>query len=375
MRTASRHSVVPTSLLRVDVPLAIPLPLIIRASVTPHVRRYDMVREFPLTISGLSLSRRERDVSSGFTRVTTTVELSGDGCVGRGEDVCYDPDDHEPYPRPDLTGEYTVETVSTALDRVDLWPEEPEQPHAEAFRRWAFESAALDLALQQAGMTLAQALDTDADPVRFVVSTRLDGFERVEELLDANPEAEFKLDPTPEWSDTLLARLAATDRVRVLDLKGLYDGTDVDVPVDAAFYRRVFEAFPEAIIEDPGVTDATMDIVERESDRVAWDYPITGVPSVQALPFEPSVLNIKPSRFGTIESLFETLDYADRLDLTLYGGGQFELGVGREQTQALAAVAYPDGPNDVAPSGYNDPTPARGLPRSPLDPPVGFGTQ
>jgi hypothetical protein len=85
------------------------------------------------------------------------------------------------------------------------------------------------------------------------------------------------------------------------------------------------------------------------------------------------VLNVKPSRFGSVESLFDTLDYADRLDLTLYGGGQFELGVGREQVQALAALAYPDGPNDIAPGAYNDPDPDGQLPRSPLDPPVGFG--
>ena len=73
------------------------------------MRRYDMVRDFPVVVDGLLLSRRKRDVSSGFTRVTTTVELSGDCVVGRGEDVCYEPADHEPYPRPDLGGEYTVD--------------------------------------------------------------------------------------------------------------------------------------------------------------------------------------------------------------------------------------------------------------------------
>jgi hypothetical protein len=337
------------------------------------MRRYDMVRELPVEVEGLTLSRRERDVSSGFTRVTTTIELSGAGAVGRGEDVCYEAEDHDDYPRPDLTGEYTFEGLADAVARADLWPREPSQEHAPAFRRWAFESAALDLALRQAEMTLAEALDTEAEPVRFVVSTRLDGFERIEQLLDANPDLEFKLDPTPEWSDRLVDRLAETGRVRTLDLKGLYEGTEVDTEPDPEFYARLFEAFPEAVIEDPAVTAETMDVVEAERDRVAWDYPITGVPSVQALPFEPSVLNIKPSRFGSVESLFDTLDFAEKLDLDLYGGGQFELGVGREQIQALAAVAYPDGANDVAPSGYNDTDLSGSLPRSPLDPPVGFG--
>ncbi|WP_075937271.1 enolase [Halosegnis longus] len=337
------------------------------------MRRYAMVDSLPVTVDSLTLSRRERDVSSGFTRVTTTVELSGDGCIGRGEDVCYEAEDHANYPRPDLTGEWEFDGLSDAIDDADLWPDDPSQHHAPAFRQWAFESAALDLGLSQAEMTLAEALDTQAEPVRFVVSTRLDSFDRIESLLDSNPDAEFKLDPTLEWDDALLERLADLDRVRVLDLKGLYEGTEVDTEPSAEFYERVFETFPDAIVEDPAVTGETMDIVERETERVAWDYPITGVPSVQALPFEPSVLNIKPSRFGTVESLFDTLDLADRLDLTLYGGGQFELCVGRDHIQTLASVAYPDGPNDVAPGRYNDPAASGSLPRSPLDPPEGFG--
>ncbi|WP_255195092.1 hypothetical protein [Halorarius litoreus] len=340
------------------------------------MRHYEMVADLPLVVESLTLDRRERDTSSGFTRVTTTVELSGEGRVGRGEDVCYEAEDHDPYPRPDLTGEYTFDGFSDALARVDLWPDgEPNQHHAPAMRRWAFESAALDLALKQQGMTLADAFDTDPDPVRFVVSTRLEGFERIEIIFDVNPDAEFKLDPTPEWSDALVARLAETDRVRTLDLKGLYESTDVDTEPDPAFYERLLSAFPDAVIEDPAVTEETMPLLDDVADRLAWDYPITGVPSVQALPWEPQWLNIKPSRFGTVESLFDTVDFARRNDITMYGGGQFELGIGREQVQALAALFYPDGPNDVAPGGYNDPEPAAGLPRSPLDPPVGFGVR
>ena len=39
--------------------------------------------------------------------------------------------------------------------------------------------------------------------------------------------------------------------------------------------------------------------------------------------------------------------------MELYGGGQFELGVGRDQIEALASLFYPDGPNDVAPREYH----------------------
>ena len=41
------------------------------------------------------------------------------------------------------------------------------------YRRWAYESAALDLALRQNGMSLHEALGREPRPVNFVVSLRL----------------------------------------------------------------------------------------------------------------------------------------------------------------------------------------------------------
>jgi len=51
-----------------------------------------------------------------------------------------------------------------------------------------------------------------------------------------------------------------------------------------------------------------------------------------------------------------------------YGGGQFELGVGRGQNQYLASLFHADAPNDVAPTGFNLPDTPAGLPSSPLAP-------
>ena len=45
------------------------------------------------------------------------------------------------------------------------------------YRRWAYESAALDLALRQAGTSLHEALGRDPKPLNFVCSTRLTVFE------------------------------------------------------------------------------------------------------------------------------------------------------------------------------------------------------
>ena len=43
-----------------------------------------------------------------------------------------------------------------------------------------------------------------------------------------------------------------------------------------------------------------------------------------------------------------------------------ELDAGRGQIQLLASLFHPEGPNDVAPSGYNTDAPAGDLPPSPL---------
>jgi hypothetical protein len=339
---------------------------------------YDHVAALDVRIERYDLSRHERETSSGFTRTTTVVSLHGDGKTGRGEDVTYVDEAHDQLnASPDafpLSGSYTFDEFSGHLSDLDLFlGAEPEQPIFRNYRQWAFESAALDLALKQAGATLAEQLGRTYSPVRFVVSTRLGDpptGDRVLDWLDRDPALEFKLDPTSDWTDSVVDRLAETDAVRILDLKGQYHGTDVDQPADPALYRRVLDGFPDALIEDPALTEETRPLFEEEAGRVTWDYPIRGVETVEELPWEPEWLNIKPSRFGTVESLFETLTYCGEHDIQLFGGGQFELDVGREHLHALASLFYPDAPNDVAPKGYNDPEPSSGLPSSPLDPPA-----
>lgn len=338
---------------------------------------YDRVADLTVTIDDYELTRHERDTSSGFTRVTSEVSLHGDGETGRGEDVSYETAAHDDLEANaaslPVTGSFSFEAFSARIGDSDLFfGGEPGQSIFRNYRRWAFESAALDLALRQADTMLAERLDREYRPVRFVVSTRLDDpptGERIDDWLARNRDLEFKLDPTSAWTEAVIERLADTDAVQVLDLKGQYDGTTVDQPADPALYERVLAGFPDALIEDPALTDETRPLFAGEQHRVTWDYPIRGVDSVTELPWEPEWLNIKPSRFGSVESLFETISYCMKHEIQMFGGGQFELSVGRGQLHALASLFYPDSPNDVAPSGYNDPEPSDGLPTSPLSPP------
>jgi L-alanine-DL-glutamate epimerase-like enolase superfamily enzyme len=326
---------------------------------------YDALRDLPLEIERVETETLAQPISPEFTRKTTVVHLQRGGEEGIGEDVTYAAEEHaERFPALELSGTWTIASLSAHLDGLDLFPAEPPQQAAyRDYRRWAFESAALDLALRQAGRSLADALGRPARPVRFVSSNR-----NFEPWLELYPDLRFKLDPTPEWTDDVVARLAARGNVEVVDLKGAYRGTPVDNPPHPELYRRVAEAFPQAWIEDPALTTETDEVLRPHRDRITWDAPIHSWADVEALPFAPRCLNVKPSRFGSVERLLEFYDRAAEAGLSLYGGGQFELGPGRGQIQLLAALFSADGPNDVAPGGYNAPEPQDGLETSPLDP-------
>lgn len=325
-------------------------------------------------VLGLAETRRRQQ---GFTRPCTLFTLSGGACTGVGEDVTYDVEDHRTLSDSPIefppAGTYTVESFSAALDDIDLFPgADPQREASHAYRRWALESAALDLALEQADTNLATVLGREYDPVRFLVSTRLGEpptLDRVERWLDLYPDVEFKLDATSAWTPQIIDDLVATDAVRILDLKGQYHQTAVDQAVDIPLYRRLIEAFPEALIEDPVLTAESRSMFEGIEHRITWDAPITGVESIEQLPYTPEWLNVKPSRFGTVETLLDTVEYCLDHGIGMYGGGQTELSVGRQHLHALASLFYPDSPNDIAPSAYNDPDPVSGLPRSPLSPP------
>ena len=336
---------------------------------------YDLLADLPLEIESYELERLEQPVSTEFTRVTTVVHLHGGGEEGIGEDVTYTSEDQDAFQAEGgelpITGSHVLDSFSELVGRLELFPSGPAMEASHDYRRWAFESAALDLALRQAGKSLAEAVEREPKPVRFVVSMRLPDpptTDRVRRWLELYPGMQFKLDPQSSWDDRFVAELAELGVVESVDLKGQYKGTIVDQPADPALYRRVVEGFPDAFIEDPALTEETDAILEPHRDRVTWDAIIHSADDIQALPFPPRTINIKPSRFGSVRRLTEALDYCAENDIRPYGGGQFELGPGRGQIQYHASLFHPDAPNDVAPGGFNLPEPAPGLPTSPLPP-------
>ena len=107
-------------------------------------------------------------MSSNFERKTTVIRLRGGalggtgGQEGIGEDVTYDAVDHEILqaagPQLPLAGRFTLASFSEHLAGLELFPEPPAREVSQRYRTWAYESAALDMALRQAQRTLHAAL-------------------------------------------------------------------------------------------------------------------------------------------------------------------------------------------------------------------------
>ena len=339
---------------------------------------FDLLADLPLEIDGYTLEGLQAQVSSGFERLSTVVHLTGGGLEGVGEDVVYDAEDHValqnagPVHASALSGRFALGEFCELVDSLDLFPVAPQRDVSRLYRRWTFHSAALDLALGQAGQPLWQRLGREARPLTFVVSLRLGEpptLDPITRRLDKYPTLRFKLDPTSSWTPELIAALVATGAVDSVDFKALYTGTIVDQPPDPVLYKRVVDAFPGAWIEDPDVvTPETAAVLAGVHDRITWDAPIHSIDDIEALPFPPKMVNLKPSRIGGLAKLCATYDYCAEHGIGAYSGGQFELGPGRGQAQYLASLFHPDTPNDLAPVPFNQNDPPAGLPVSPLPP-------
>jgi hypothetical protein len=317
---------------------------------------FDRVADLPLVVERAELEPLEVDLS-WFVRRCTVMHLYGRDEEGVGEDVSYEEELQLAFqaegPPPALAGEWTLASFSDAL---------PELP---GYRRWGVESAALDLALRQNGLSLGEAVGREARPITFVRSGKPEP-----EWQRLYPELRYKLDAADSWDEAFVAELRESGLVDVVDLKGLYEGEWVDATPTARLYGLVAEGLPDAWLEDPRLNEETEPVLEPHRDRITWDAALHAPEDVDALPFPPRCLNSKPSRFGTVRALFDFYDLCEERGIAIYGGGQFELGPGRGQIQHLASLFHPDGPNDVAPKAYNF-APTEGLPRSPLPPPAG----
>src|SRR5690349_24283055 len=138
---------------------------------------WSRVAGLALVIEECEYERLHGVLAHEFERITTQGRLVGAGVDGLGEDVSGFREDgttlHEARPPLPLAGEWTLAGFAEQLATLDLWPDPPEWDAAVRYRRWAFESAALDLALPPAGRSLPAVHWLEPRPVRFVHSLAL----------------------------------------------------------------------------------------------------------------------------------------------------------------------------------------------------------
>ncbi len=304
---------------------------------------------------------------------TTELRLRGRGDEGAGEQV--GPPDAQAglrgaqYP---LVGEWsTLADFLAHLDTIDMWPEPPEFELARNWRRWTFESAALDLALRQAGTNLPEVLGRTPQPLTFVNSFGLGDppdTGRIARRRAEYPTVGFKLDVAPSWTQEIMDAVASVGGAETIDFKGQYGLEIGDQAALIGMYERTVATFPDVIFEDPHDLPAVRDLLAPMADRVSYDAPITTVESIGATDLPVRIVNVKPCRVGRLDELSRLYDHCEANGILMYNGGMGELGVGRGQAQLMAALFHPDAPNDIAPSDYNLDDPPAGLPPSPLDP-------
>jgi hypothetical protein len=310
--------------------------------------------------------RLEPGQGFGEAHANRLVRLIGGGEEGYGEDITLFMSEAPALP---LEGEWTIGSFCEHLATVEQWPEPPEWEMGRRWRNWSYESSALDLALRQAGKPLHEVLELDPRPVTFVNSLDLGdppSADTILRRLHHYPQLRFKLDAKPDWTPEIIDALVGTGAVDTVDFKGHYGIEIEDLPALLSLYDRVLDAFPDALLEDPHDLPEVAERLGPHLDRIAYDAPIATVAHLDATPLEARIFNIKPSRVGRLETLFELYAACQERALAMYGGGMGELGVARGQIQLLASLFSPEGPNDIAPSGFNALDPAPDLETSPF---------
>ncbi len=334
------------------------------------------VAELPLTIEALDYGQLDPGPGFGEAHSSRLVRLTGDGHEGLGEDITLFME--QPPPELALAGRWTLGDFCEHLAGVEQWPGPPEWEMALLWRNWAYESAALDLALAQAGSALHDVIGREPRPVTYVNSLGLGEPASVDPILsrlERYPSLRFKLDAAVTWTPEIVDALIGTGAVHTIDFKGHYGQEVDDEAALTDLYERLLAQFPDALIEDPHDLPAIAALVEPHAGRVSYDAPVHTVADLDAVPVAARTFNVKPSRVGRLRDLFALYAACEDRGLAMYGGGMGELGVARGQIQLLAAMFSPDGPNDIAPPGFNALDPRSGLPASPLDPdpaPTGF---
>jgi L-alanine-DL-glutamate epimerase-like enolase superfamily enzyme len=203
--------------------------------------------------------------------------------------------------------------------------------------RAALEAALIDLALRQAGSSLASLTGVAEAPLRVVMSFAAcaDPVAVIRLRRASGYRGEFKVDVDPSWDQATRQALARQGGVAILDFKGR--GTAADAVALAGL-------FAGAIFEDPPPGTVPVPV------RISRDATLGDAAAVGTAVAAGEAVNLKAPRMGGPLELLRGLEQALRARAMAYFGGMFEVSVGRLQARQLAALFCGDAPNDLAPN-------------------------
>ena len=343
-------------------------------------RRLRPARRAAAEIESYELTGHDREFGD-FTRPSTVVHLRGDGQEGIGEDVVYTCSTTSPTATParcsTSPAPTTLGEACELLGELDLFP-----ARRRSTRRRAT-TAAGPTSRRRSTSPCARTgspsgRSSSATPSRFASSARpgsaasathahKSSTEAIRKRLDAYPDLEFKLDPENDWDAELIDEIAGLAPVRVLDLKGMYRGTP-------GRRRHRPRALPRGRRDVSRRLPRGPRHQRRDRARCSSRTP-TGSPGTRRCTRSPTSRRWRarrstrsPRGSARCGSCWRSTSTASANGIAIYGGGQGELECGRGQIQYLASLFHADTPNDVAPSGYNDPAVPAGMPTSPMDP-------
>jgi L-alanine-DL-glutamate epimerase-like enolase superfamily enzyme len=268
------------------------------------------------------------------SRPSATVTLAGRGVHGRGEHVDWTRANHERFAeratRAVPRGSFPLGAWATEVERRIPWP----------YGRAALEAAAIDLALRQHDTNLFRMVAAQPRGVRYVVSfgRRADPGAEARRWRDHVAGVRFKIDADPTWPAAIYEDLAGLEAVEILDFKGAGGAHE---------HETAHRLLPEALIEDPAPAAAPWSASLRA--RLSLDAAIIRAADIERLPVRPAAINLKPARMGGVLEALRCAARCATAAIPIYFGGMFEVGIGRRQLWALAALLAPDASNDVAP--------------------------
>ena len=162
------------------------------------------------------------------------------------------------------------------------------------------------------GRSLAEALGREPRPVTFVVVAAARASPprsspcaaRLEPLpdaaLQARPDQRLDRRADRRAGGDRRGRLASTSRASTR----ARSSTQAPTPSSTAAWSR---RSPTPGSRTPTLNAETEPVLEPHRDRITWDAPIHSIADIEALPFPPKMVNIKPSRLGGLQELLRRL--------------------------------------------------------------------